>query len=106
MGGHKTPIMHGLCTLGFSVRAVIATYADNDASLFKAVKARFAKPSIPGQTLKIQMWQNGSRIHFKTSIVETDTDVITGKINILIFYYSKNYIKKITFRCLRRFEES
>lgn len=78
LGGHKVPIMHGLCTLGFSVRAVLSTYADNDANLFKAVKARFTKPSIPGQTLEIQMWQNGNRIHFKTVIVDSGVEVITG----------------------------
>lgn len=70
--------MHGLCTLGFSVRAVLFAYADNDASLFKAVKARFTKPSIPGQTLEIQMWQNGNRIHFKTIIADSGVEVITG----------------------------
>ncbi|XP_031618010.1 peroxisomal multifunctional enzyme type 2 [Contarinia nasturtii] len=78
LGGHKVPIMHGLCTLGFSVRAILSTYADNDASLFKAVKARFTKPAIPGQTLEIQMWQNGNRIHFKTVIVDTGIEVITS----------------------------
>lgn len=78
MGGQKQPIMHGLCTLGFSVRAVLQTYAANDPSLFKAVKVRFTKPAIPGQTLKIEMWQNQSRIHFKTSVVETGVEVITG----------------------------
>lgn len=54
------------------------TYANNDPSLFKAVKVRFTKPAIPGQTLKIDMWQNNARIHFKTSIVETGVEVITG----------------------------
>lgn len=78
MSGQKQPIMHGLCTLGFSVRAILQTFANNDPSLFKAVKARFTKPSIPGQTLKIEMWQNNSRIHFRTSIVETGVEVITG----------------------------
>lgn len=78
IGGQKQPILHGLCTLGFSVRAILLTYANNDPSLFKAVKVRFTKPVIPGQTLKIEMWQNQSRIHFKTSIVETGVEVITG----------------------------
>lgn len=60
------------------MRAVLQTYANNDPSLFKAVKVRFTKPAIPGQTLKIEMWQNESRIHFRTSIVESGAEVITG----------------------------
>lgn len=78
MGGHSVPILHGLCTLGFSVRAVLSEFANNDSSVFKAVKARFTKPVVPGQTLKVEMWQNNLRIHFKTSILETGVDVITG----------------------------
>lgn len=78
LAGHKIPILHGLCTLGFSVRAVLAAYADNDVSLFKAVKARFTKPTIPGQTLEIQMWQNANRIHFKTLIADSGVEAIMG----------------------------
>lgn len=78
MAGYKTPILHGLCSLGYSVRAVLAKYADNNSSLFKAVKCRFAAPVLPGQTLKVDMWKEGKRIHFRTSIVETGKDVITG----------------------------
>lgn len=78
IGGQPVPILHGLCTLGFSVRAVLSAFADNDSSAFKAVKARFTKPVVPGQTLKIEMWQNNLRIHFKTSVLETGAEVITG----------------------------
>lgn len=50
--------------------------------MFKAVKARFTKPVIPGQKLITNMWSNGSRIHFETRIVETNAIVINGE-----FYY-------------------
>lgn len=78
IAGHKIPIMHGLCTLGLSVSAIIRQYAKNDPALFKAVKARFAKPCIPGQTLQVQTWRNGNRIHFKTTVVETGVEVLSG----------------------------
>jgi (3R)-3-hydroxyacyl-CoA dehydrogenase / 3a,7a,12a-trihydroxy-5b-cholest-24-enoyl-CoA hydratase / enoyl-CoA hydratase 2 len=78
MAGYKIPILHGLCTLGVSVKAVIKKCANNDASLFKAVKTRFTKPVIPGQTLRISMWKSNRRIHFKTTVVETGNDVLSG----------------------------
>lgn len=78
IAGHKIPIMHGLCTLGLSVTAIIRQYAGNDPSLFKAVKARFTKPCIPGQTLQVQTWRNGNRIHFRTTIIETGVEVLAG----------------------------
>lgn len=90
LAGYDIPIIHGLCTLGVSVRAVLATYASNDVSLFKALKVRFTKPVLPGHTLEIQMWQNGNRIHFKTINVDTGAEVITGK--QLIFILSRNRI--------------
>ncbi|XP_060533989.1 peroxisomal multifunctional enzyme type 2-like isoform X2 [Cylas formicarius] len=78
VSGFDRPILHGLCSLGFSVRAVLETFADYDASLFKACKVRFTKPVIPGQSLRVDMWKVNNRIHFETIVVETNTAVITG----------------------------
>lgn len=78
IAGHKIPIMHGLNTMGLSVKAILGKYAGNQAELLKAVKSRFSKPVIPGQSLNVQTWRNGNRIHFKTSVVETGQDVLVG----------------------------
>ncbi|XP_014280061.1 peroxisomal multifunctional enzyme type 2 [Halyomorpha halys] len=78
LGGFKEPILHGLASLGFSVRHVLLRYADNDPSLFKAVKARFVKPVLPGDSLKTSMWRKGNRIYLQTEAVKAKTIVISG----------------------------
>lgn len=39
--GYSEPILHGLCSLGFSTRHVLHTYAAGNSDLFKAIKVSF-----------------------------------------------------------------
>ncbi|XP_050540879.1 peroxisomal multifunctional enzyme type 2-like isoform X1 [Daktulosphaira vitifoliae] len=78
VAGYQQPILHGLATLGVSVRHILKQYANNDPKQFKALKVRFSKPVIPGQTLCTSMWREGNRIHFITTVKETNNIVLSG----------------------------
>eukprot|EP00117_Sycon_ciliatum_P009903 scpid46323/ scgid4896/ Peroxisomal multifunctional enzyme type 2; 17-beta-hydroxysteroid dehydrogenase 4; D-bifunctional protein; Multifunctional protein 2; (3R)-hydroxyacyl-CoA dehydrogenase; Enoyl-CoA hydratase 2; 3-alpha,7-alpha,12-alpha-trihydroxy-5-beta-cholest-24-enoyl-CoA hydratase len=78
MGGFSTPILHGLCSMGYAARHVLRQYCDDDVTKFKALKVRFVKPVLPGQTLKTEMWKDGSRVYFRCSVVESGSVVLSG----------------------------
>ena len=59
MGGFDRPILHGLCTYGFTGRALLHTLCGSDVNRFQHVEGRFASPVIPGEALTIAMWEIG-----------------------------------------------
>ena len=58
-GGFEKPILHGLCTYGFTGRALLHACCGSDPSRFKSMSGRFSSPVIPGETLDIKIWLNG-----------------------------------------------
>jgi acyl dehydratase len=57
MAGFPKPILHGLCTYGFSGRALVAELADGDAGAITSITARFSSPVFPGETLTTSIWR-------------------------------------------------
>lgn len=78
MGGFDTPILHGLCTWGFTGRALLHTLCEGDASRFKKMNSRFSKPVIPGDTLTISMWVDGNTALFRTTNQDGDVVIDQG----------------------------
>ena len=59
MGGFDRPILHGLCTYGFTGRALLHTLCDSDPARFRRMDGRFSSPVFPGESLTVKMWDAG-----------------------------------------------
>lgn len=59
MGGFDRPILHGLCTYGFTGRGLLNSLCDGDAARFKSMYGRFSSPVMPGESLTIDVWKTG-----------------------------------------------
>ena len=57
MGGFDRPILHGLCTYGFTGRALLRSLCDGDPSRFRSMYGRFSSPVFPGEDLTINVWR-------------------------------------------------
>jgi acyl dehydratase len=67
MGGFDRPILHGLCTYGFTGRALLHTLCGSDPKRFKSMNGRFSRPVYPGDELTISMWVDGNSCLFRTT---------------------------------------
>jgi acyl dehydratase len=66
MGGFDRPILHGLCTYGFTGRALLHTLCDSDPARFRSMEGRFSSPVLPGEALTVKMWVDGGSAVFQT----------------------------------------
>lgn len=78
MGGFERPILHGLCTWGFTGRALLHTLCGSDPKRFKRMKSRFSRPVLPGDTLTISMWVDGRTALFRTTNQHGDVVIDQG----------------------------
>jgi acyl dehydratase len=69
IGGFDRPILHGLCTYGFTGRALLHTLCGSDPARFGHIEGRFTSPVFPGEALTVSMWEMGDgEALFTTSV--------------------------------------
>ncbi|MFI5309298.1 MAG: MaoC/PaaZ C-terminal domain-containing protein, partial [Polyangiales bacterium] len=77
--GFPRPILHGLCTYGFTGRALLHTLCGSDPARFKSMAGRFSKPVFPGEALTIAMWVDGKTCIFQTKNERGEVVLDQGK---------------------------
>ena len=78
--GFDKPILHGLCTYGFTGRALLHALCGSDPARFGSMGGRFKSPVVPGETLEVHAWEEEGRVMFQTRVgdrVVFDNGVMT-----------------------------
>ncbi|MDT3399275.1 MaoC/PaaZ C-terminal domain-containing protein [Streptomyces sp. B1866] len=71
--GFDRPILHGLCTYGIALKAVVDTLLDGEVARVRSYTARFSGVAYPGETLRVRMWrEEGRRVRVTVGAVERD----------------------------------
>jgi acyl dehydratase len=65
--GFERPILHGLCTYGFTGRALLHALCGSDPRNFGKMAGRFTRPVEPGDTLDIAIWREEGGARYRTS---------------------------------------
>jgi len=78
MAGFPKPILHGLCSYGFTGRALLHAVCGSDPARFKSMAARFSKPVFPGDSLTVKMWVDGNDCLFRTETQNGDVVIDQG----------------------------
>ncbi len=76
--GFNRPILHGLCTYGFTGRALLHTLCGSDPARFRSMEGRFSRPTFPGDTLTVSIWIDGSTARFRTANQDGDVVIDMG----------------------------
>lgn len=83
--GFDRPILHGLCTYGFTGRALLHACCDSDPARFGAMEGRFSRPVFPGDTLTVNLWRHPTDpvVHFRTENQAGETVLDRGRFTLI-----------------------
>ncbi|MFJ4618326.1 MaoC/PaaZ C-terminal domain-containing protein [Streptomyces sp. NPDC088812] len=70
--GYERPVLHGLCTYGITLKAVVDTLLDGDVTRVRSYTTRFAGVVYPGETLRVRLWRGAGAVRAAVSAVERD----------------------------------
>jgi len=76
--GYKRPILQGLATFGVSGHALLRTLCNYDPCRLTSISGRFTAPVFPGDTIRTEIWRDGSIVTFRARALERDILVINN----------------------------
>jgi acyl dehydratase len=84
LAGFDLPILHGLCTYGFTGRLLLHALCGSDPARFVSMHGRFSKPVWPGDTLTVRVWTVGDGVAlFRTETQSGEVVIDHGRLGYL-----------------------
>lgn len=81
--GFERPILHGMATMGIAAHAVLRTLLGYDAERLAGMRVRFTSPVLPGDTLRTELWVDGSVVSLRTTAIERAVVVLDhGRVDL------------------------
>jgi acyl dehydratase len=74
--GFERPILHGLCSFGIACFGLVRELCDNDPDRLVELFTRFSKPVFPGETIRLELFQEDNRWRFRARVVERNEIVL------------------------------
>ena len=68
--GFPRPILHGLATFGVAGHALLKTMCDYAPERLVAMSGRFSAPVFPGESIRTEMWRDGTIVSFRAHVAE------------------------------------
>jgi acyl dehydratase len=88
-GGFATPILHGLCTYGFTGRALLHGVCGGDPARFGFMSGRFSHPVLPGETLVTSIWREDGGAVFQTAKQDGTVVIDRGHMRVRSLYFGR-----------------
>ena len=70
--GFPRPILHGLCSYGLVLRAVVDEVLGGDVEKVRGYGVTFGGIFFPGETMRIRVWEEGTQLLVAATVVERD----------------------------------
>lgn len=76
--GFKMPILHGRCIFSIVGHAILRTCCGYDPARFKSMEGRFSSPVYPGETIRTEMWRDGTIVTFRATVPARGVTVLNN----------------------------
>ncbi len=76
--GYPRPILHGLASFGIAGYALLKSTAGCDPARLTSIAGRFSAPVFSGETIRTEIWRDGSVVSFRARVMERDVIAINN----------------------------